>query len=138
CVGLAWGRTVAGAVAGVERLCESPPVRPSGPLVCVATLGGMVGELKVRAESSSSILASRLASALNGDWESLYTLHGVEAFLSYVDSSDEIPTIKKRIAQFPNYQAIFGGPAQPGVINELDAIVTSCGNAHHFNQFWTT
>jgi DNA-binding transcriptional regulator LsrR (DeoR family) len=138
CVGLAWGRTVSAAISGVERLCESPPARPDGPLVCVATVGGMVGELKVRAESSSSILASRLADTVNGNWESLYTLHGIQAFLSYVDSSDEIPIIKKHIAQLPNFQAIFGGPGRPGVINELDAIVTSCGNAHHFNQFWTT
>jgi len=48
------------------------------------------------------------------------------------------PRSKKRIAQFPNYQAIFGGPGQTGVVNQLDSIVTSCGNAHHFNQFWTT
>jgi DNA-binding transcriptional regulator LsrR (DeoR family) len=138
CAGVAWGRTVAEAIAGIECVCAAPPDRPEGPLLCVATLGGMVGQLQVRAESSSSLLASRLAETLNGDWESLYTLYGVEAFLSYVDNSDEIPAIKKRIFQFPNYQAIFGGPHQPGVIDQLDAIITSCGNAHQFNQFWTT
>jgi DNA-binding transcriptional regulator LsrR (DeoR family) len=137
-VGIGWGRTVSAAIAGLERICPFPPDRQGLPLTCVATLGGMVGELKVRPESSSSILASRLCETINGNWESLLTLHGVEAFLSYVDNRDEIPIIKKHIAQFPNYQAIFGGPRQPGVINDLDAIITSCGNAHHYNQFWTT
>jgi DNA-binding transcriptional regulator LsrR (DeoR family) len=135
--GVAWGRTVAAAIAGVARACETPP-RRQRPLVCVATVGGLVGERKVRAESSSSILASRLGEAINGDWEHLYTLHGLEAFISFVDTSEEIDTIRKRIMRFPNYQAIFGGPGEPGLIEQLDAIVTSCGNAHHFNQFWTT
>jgi DNA-binding transcriptional regulator LsrR (DeoR family) len=136
--GVAWGRTVTAAISAVQRACEAPPARPRGPLVCVSTVGGLVGELKVRAESSSSILASRLAEAINGDWEDLYTLHGLEAFISFLDSSDEIDTIRKRISRFPNYQAIFGGPSQPGVIDRLDAIVTSCGDAHHYNDFWTT
>jgi DNA-binding transcriptional regulator LsrR (DeoR family) len=136
-VGVAWGRTVAAAIAGVGRACEAPPARQK-PLVCVATVGGLVGELKVRAESSSSILASRLGEAINGDWEHLLTLHGLEAFISFVETAEEIDTIRKRIMRFPNYQAIFGGPGEPGAIGQLDAIVTSCGNAHHFNQFWTT
>ena len=136
--GVAWGRTVAAAISGVKRLCELPPPRFRDPLVCVATVGGLVGELKVRAESSSSILASRLAEAINGDWEHLYTLHGLEAFISYLDNSEEIHIHKKRVSRFPNYQAIFGAPGRAGVIDRLDAIITSCGDAHHYNQFWTT
>src|SRR5262249_36221280 len=138
CAGVAWGRTVTAAISGVKRACDTPPPRPRGPLVWVSTVAGLVGELKVRAESSSSIVASRLAEAINGDWEPLYTLHGLEAFISFLDSSDELDTIRKRISRFPNYQAIFGGPGQHGVIDRLDAIVTSCGDAHHYNQFWTT
>jgi DNA-binding transcriptional regulator LsrR (DeoR family) len=138
CVGVGWGRTVAAAISGLKRACESPPPRPRGPLVCVATVGGLVGELKVRAESSSSILASRLAETVNGDWEHLYTLHGLEAFISFLDRPDEFEAIRRRIERFPNYQAIFGSHGQPGVIDRLDTIITSCGDAHHYNQFWTT
>lgn len=138
-VGVAWGPTVAAAIAGLKRACESPPVYPRGPLVCIATLGGLVGERKVRAQYSSSILASRLAETLNGDWEQLYTLQGLEAFIaSYLGTSDEIEMTRKRIACFPNYQAIFGGPSEPGVIDQLNTILTSCGNAHHYDQFWMT
>jgi DNA-binding transcriptional regulator LsrR (DeoR family) len=54
------------------------------------------------------------------------------------DYSHEIDMIRGRIARFPSFQSVFGGPNQPGVIDQLDAIVTSCGNAHHYNQFWTT
>jgi DNA-binding transcriptional regulator LsrR (DeoR family) len=137
--GVGWGRMVAAAIQGVKLACESPPPRPRGPLVCVATVGGLIGELKVRAESSSSIQAARLTEAINGNWDHLYTLTGVEGFIaSYLGRSDEVDMIRRRISCFPNYQAIFGGPGRPGLIDQLDAIVTSCGNAHHYNQFWTT
>lgn len=138
CVGVAWGPTVTAAISGLQRHCPTPPPRQNGPLTCVATVGGLVGELSVRAESSSSILASRLAEAINGDWKNLYTLHGLEAFISFTESRAEIETIRKRISRFPNYQAIFGSPGAAGVIDQLDAIVTSCGNAHHYSQFWST
>jgi DNA-binding transcriptional regulator LsrR (DeoR family) len=137
--GIGWGRMVASAVEGTKRVCERPPERARGPLVCVATVGGLVGERRVRPESSSSLLATQMAEAFNGDWKHLYTLHGVEAFIaSYLGTPDEIDLIRKRIHCFPNYRAIFGGPGQLGRIDQLDAIVTSCGNAHHYSQFWTT
>jgi DNA-binding transcriptional regulator LsrR (DeoR family) len=135
-VGVAWGQTVADAIAGLERACDAPP-RLHDPLRCVATAGGFVGELNVRAESCSSILVSRLAEAINGDWKHMYTLHGVEAFISFIDGAEEIELRRKHISRYPNYQAIFGGPDQAGVIHQLDAIVTSCGNAHHYNALWS-
>jgi hypothetical protein len=130
---------VAAAISGIKRLCETPPSRARGPLVCVATVGGLVGKERVRAEDNSSILASRLTEAINGNWQHLHMLHGVEGFVaSYLGTNEEIEIVRKRINCFPNYQAIFGGPSEPGVIDQLDSILTSCGNAHHFNQFWTT
>jgi DNA-binding transcriptional regulator LsrR (DeoR family) len=139
-VGIGWGKMVAAAVAGMKQVCDRPAPRARGPLVCVATAGGQVGEPRVRPESSSSILATQTAELFNGDWEHMHTLHGVEAFIaSYlVDTPDEIDITRRRIACFRNYQAIFGGSGWPGVIDQLDAIVTSCGNAHHYSAFWAT
>lgn len=139
CVGVCFGKMVAAAIDGLRGRCGAPPARERGPLYCVATAGGLVGVQKFRPDASSSILASRLTETINGNWDALATLIGVEGFIaSYLGLPDEVEMTRRRIACFPNYQAIFGTPGQPGLIDQADALLTSCGNAHHYSEFWRT
>jgi DNA-binding transcriptional regulator LsrR (DeoR family) len=162
-VGVGWGRVVASAIQGIGDTLKSPP-RRENPLHCVATAGGHLYEVGVRPESSSSMLTVQLAQAINGDRNPLHfhTLHGIEAFIaSYLGSDpvagqptrwagrlwrklvqilgrDEVEFVRRRLSRTPPHQAIFGLPGQLGKIDQLDAIITSCGNTHYFNLFWTT
>jgi DNA-binding transcriptional regulator LsrR (DeoR family) len=137
-VGVGWGKMVASTIEGLASTLEARPPREA-PLHCVATAGGLVGEEGVRPENSSSLLASWLAYAVNRRRTHLNTLHSVEGFIApYLRTQDEFDVVHQRIACYDNYQAIFGGPGRAGVIHQLDAIITSCGNAHHFSPFWRT
>lgn len=139
-VGVGWGRMVTAAVYGIRGAYDEPPQRPKGPLGCVATVGGFVGMEKLHDVLSSSILARILSRALNDDdCNHVYPLHGVEAFVaSYLGTEDEVEVVRKRTSHFPNYQAVFGGGGRAGKIDQLDAILTSCGDAHHYNSFWAS
>jgi DNA-binding transcriptional regulator LsrR (DeoR family) len=137
CVGVAWGRTVSDALSILAHISH-PPAPRLKPLKTVATVAGFAGEVNVQDKSSASLLAKRLAEAINGDDKHCYTLHALEAFISFGNTTEEIENFRRHIARYPNYQTIFGGPDQHGVIHDLDAIVTSCGNTHYFNELWKT
>src|SRR5262249_40504502 len=131
-VGVGWGKMVASAISAIRTGLIEPARRPDDPLVCVATVGGMVGEPAVRPETRSSLLAAELAGAMNGSPGHLHTLHGVEAFIaSYLDDPNEVDLVRRRISRFVNYEVIFGRPGHAAMIHQVDAIVTSCGHAHH-------
>jgi DNA-binding transcriptional regulator LsrR (DeoR family) len=132
--GVAWGKMVAAAIQGIERR-SSPPTRDR-PLECCATVGGLIGE--PRAEATSSVLTARLALAVNGDFKSVHRLDGgVEGFIApLLGIENEVELMRKRISLFPQYEDVFGGRGRPGVIDALDALVTSCGDAHHRSPFW--
>jgi DNA-binding transcriptional regulator LsrR (DeoR family) len=145
CVGVTFGGLVAEAIISVVDAWEAPPTRLSRAIDFVATVGEMVGVRSVRPNRSATILTRRLAAAINGhaldpDNEHLYTLQGVEAFISscldtkfFPDNMDEVELMRRRYATFENYSAIFG---RSGVIHRLDALVTSCGTAHYKSPFW--
>jgi hypothetical protein len=61
----------------------------------------------------------------------------VEAFIaSYLDDPNEVDLVRRRISRFVNYEVIFGRPGHAAMIHQVDAIVTSCGHAHHRSPFW--
>jgi hypothetical protein len=139
-MGVGWGRMVASGIAGMRATYDiDPPSRHArGPLECIATVGGFVGTETYTESSSSSALAMKLSRTVNGTTEHARLLAGVEGFIcSCLDRPDEVELIRKRTKLFPNYQAIFGGPGRAGKIAELDGIITSCGTAHHYNDFWS-
>jgi DNA-binding transcriptional regulator LsrR (DeoR family) len=138
--GVAWGKMVTAAIQGLEDHREadprSPLLRRDQLLHCVATVGGLIGE--PRAEASSSILAARLSLAVNGHFKPVYRLDGgVEGFIAPLTGhTNEVEFVRERTSLLPHYQDVFGGPGRPGVVHKLDAVLTSCGNAHHRSPFW--
>jgi DNA-binding transcriptional regulator LsrR (DeoR family) len=138
--GVAWGKMVTAAVKGIEDYSPVPP--RDRPLECVATVGGLIGES--RAEAMSSVVAGRMSLAVNRDFppeqchQAAHRLDGgVEGFIApLLNRPNEVEWVRERIQQFPHYQDVFGGGGRPGLIHALDAIVTSCGDAHHRSPFW--
>jgi DNA-binding transcriptional regulator LsrR (DeoR family) len=127
-VGFSWGETPAAVIEAVDRICEDGPLRgKENPLVCVATVGGVVGELRPKLEASSSRLARLAARLINGDEQHVYTQTSVRALITAADRT-AVQIIKDDIASYENYQAIFGD-GKPGVVDRLDALVTACGSA---------
>lgn len=131
-VGVSWGETTAAAIG---KLTLPDPSRRSCPIVCVATVGGAVGELHANADNSASILANTLAEALNGDSDNAITLHGVPAFISYPKDRAKVDVIQDFIANLENHRAIVDRGGNNGRANRLGAILTSCGNAGQ-GKFW--
>ena len=133
-IGVTWGMTLAGLVAGLR---ETHTVSDEGPRVrCIPTSGEPLGAEV--SPISSSFLARELDAVLNGpriDRRSQLSLAGVPAIIpiSYL-GTERFEVIRDFIREGKAYREIFGGrdpapPASRPLIEEIDLLLTSMGSS---------
>jgi DNA-binding transcriptional regulator LsrR (DeoR family) len=148
-VGVASGETVYWSIEGMPA-ADAGPARVNDTLKCIATVGDLACEGNMIEKILASNLANRLSQILTGREDApCETLRTVAAFIPMVrrnpdghrvaTESDQADAIVDYLREFnDSYRTIFGGPGlnELPLIENLDAILTSCGSADQPNKLW--
>lgn len=122
-VAVTWGRTVSSLIDGLAA--QNRTFRPDRPPSFVPVTAELV--TLAAPEYSSSLLAARLDTLVNGGQGERLRMAGVPAFIPKRYDTAKTRAIREYILDTASYRRIFAGEAP--LVNLLDMVLTSAGSA---------
>jgi DNA-binding transcriptional regulator LsrR (DeoR family) len=125
CIGVAWGRTIAGLVGGLRQIFPQSEA-PAEPVQFFPLTGEPL--TNPDPETSSSTLAHRLNEIVNGGKGIFHSLAAVPAFIPAKFPRKSVHTIRAFLAEIVGYRAIFErDQGRKPLVDQMDSIVTGVG-----------